>query len=167
MFGPLFYTTVVISVLITIFAEFTIHESAITAYLTERSLRQQEQALIAELQSDIPKVRQMAARRPRADRSKAVVPYLLEAARDPHSELRILAFRHLTELDVAREAMVPVLIAAASDPDVLLSVSRPHLPLAAFDPSVCPLRGRANDHIRRRHDPGLTCAEHQSRFELS
>ena len=49
--------------------------------------------------------------------SQAVVPYLVEAARDPRREVRALASRHLTETGADVEVIVPLLVAAANDAD--------------------------------------------------
>ena len=115
MFGPLFYSTLVISALLTISGEFVIHESTVRKYLEERGLLQQEQALLAELRSHESKVRDAALKALMQRRSKAVVPYLLEAAHDSRPEVRVLACRHLPETDADYAVMVPILVVAASD----------------------------------------------------
>ena len=117
VFGPLFYSTLVVSVLLTICGEIVIHESAVRKLLRERAFWQEEQALIAELHADNSKVREMALAALLERRSKAVVPYLLEAAHDPRSEVRGMACRYLVETVADHDVVVPVLAAAASDKD--------------------------------------------------
>ena len=52
MFGPLFYSTVVIALLVASYVELEMNESTIRGYLREWSSRQQDQALLAELESE-------------------------------------------------------------------------------------------------------------------
>jgi HEAT repeat protein len=117
MFGPLFYSTLVIALLATSYVELEMNESSLRGYLREWSSRQQEQALLAELRSEDSIVRERTLAALMRRHSEAVVPYLVEAARDPRREVRALASRHLTETGADVEVIVPLLVAAANDAD--------------------------------------------------
>jgi HEAT repeat protein len=117
MFGPLFYSTLVIAVLVTVYVEFEIYQPNIQGYLQERAAWQQEQALLVELESEDSMTRERALAALMRAHSEAVVPYLVKAARDPRREVRALASRHLTETSSNLDVIVPALIAAASDAD--------------------------------------------------
>jgi HEAT repeat protein len=117
VFGPLFYSTLVVAFLVTSYVELELNESTIRGYLRERSEWQQEQALLAELKSEDSIVRERALAALLKGHSSAVVPYLVEAARDPRREVRALASRHLTEAGADLEVIIPVLVAASSDAD--------------------------------------------------
>ena len=108
MFGPLFYTTVVVAVLLTALTEVYTGFPAVSEWLRERSL-------IRSLRADDSGEREAAWTTLVKIGSDSAVPQLIAAARDPRADLRALACRYLiragTELDVA----VPILVAAAND----------------------------------------------------
>jgi HEAT repeat protein len=110
MFGPLFYTTVVVAVLLTALTEVYTGFPAITEWLTERSL-------IRALRADDTGEREAAATTLVKQGSGSVVPQLIEAARDQRADLRAMACRYLIRTGTELDVLVPVLVAAASDVD--------------------------------------------------
>jgi HEAT repeat protein len=110
MFGPLFYTTAAIAIFV-----FTLVQ--IDAKLPQVVEWQRQRALQGALRADDSREREEAAAALVRSGSRSALPYLLEAARDPRSELRMLACRYLVESSTEHEVVVPSLIAAASDID--------------------------------------------------
>jgi HEAT repeat protein len=117
LFGPLFYSTVVIAFLSTGYTAVVVGWATVEESLRKRSVLREEQALIASLRTNDSKVREGALAALMEKGSKAVVPYLLEAANDPRGDLRVLAYRYLVETDAGGEVVVPILAAAAGDRD--------------------------------------------------
>ncbi len=110
MFGPLFYTTVVVALLLTASVEVYTGLPTVTDWLWKRSL-------IRSLQADDSREREAAvASLVKLDGGLAV-PHLVEAARNPRADRRALACRYLVEAGTEHEVVVPILAALASDVD--------------------------------------------------
>jgi HEAT repeat protein len=108
MFGPFFYITVVIAVLLTAVVEIETFRPAIAEWLQERSL-------IRSLRADDSREREAAASALVSRSPSSSAPYLLELAHDRRGELRTLACRYLIQSGAERNVVVPILVAAASD----------------------------------------------------
>jgi HEAT repeat protein len=115
LFGPLFYSTLVIAVLSTAYTAVVVGWPTVEESLRKRSVLREEQALIASLRTNDSKVREAIVKALVARRSGAVVKYLLDVAGDQHPELRVLACRYLVDTDADHEVVVAILVAAASD----------------------------------------------------
>ncbi len=143
MFGPLVYTTAAVAIVL-----FTLVQ--IAAGLPKPVVEwQRQRALIGALRAEDYREREAAAAALARSGSKSALPYLLEAAHDSRTELRILACRYLLELSTEQEVVVPSLIAAASDidPSVRLEAAFalgriPHA--GAFQVAVVPAGGTAS-----------------------
>jgi HEAT repeat protein len=111
MFGPLLYSTAAVALLL-----FTLVQ--IGPKLPKQVVEwQRERALIAALRANDSREREAAAAALVRMGSKRALPYLIDAANDSRSEVRMLACRYLAESSMEREVLVPSLIAAASDID--------------------------------------------------
>jgi HEAT repeat protein len=110
MFGPFFYTTATVAVLLAACAELESCGPIFAAWLQERSL-------IRALQTNDPRQREAALLALVSNGSTKIVPFLVEAAHDSRSEQRVLACRYLITAGTKPEDAVPILIAAASDTD--------------------------------------------------
>jgi HEAT repeat protein len=108
MFGPMFYTTVVVALLLTAYVEVVTSLPTVTDWLWKRSL-------IRSLQADDARERDAAvASLVKLDAGLAV-PHLVEAARNPRADGRALACRYLVEAGTEHEVVVPILAALATD----------------------------------------------------
>jgi HEAT repeat protein len=110
MFGPLFYTTLVVAIPLGIMAILT----RIEPFLSERH---ELQALVEGLRSANPSVRDQSARRLEQRGSVISLPLFLEAARGSRAEVRAVACRSLAETLADPQAVIPVLVSAAHDRD--------------------------------------------------
>ena len=110
MFGPLFYTTVTVAVLLTACVQLESCGPMIAAWLQERSL-------MRTLQSTDSRQREAALMALMSSGSTKIVPYLVQAAHDSRGERRVLACRYLITAGINPEVAVPILVAAASDTD--------------------------------------------------
>jgi HEAT repeat protein len=108
MFGPLFYTTVVVAVLLTALVGVYVRLPTVAEGLRERSL-------IRSLRADDSREREAAAASLVELGSGSAVPHLVEAARDPRADLRVLACRYLIRAGTELDVVVPILVTAASD----------------------------------------------------
>ena len=109
VFGPLVYTTAAVAILL-----FTLAQVDLT--LPKRVVEwQRQRALIGALKANNSREREAAAAALVRSGSGRAVPYLIDAAHDSRSEVRMLACRYLVESSTEREVVVPSLIAAASD----------------------------------------------------
>jgi HEAT repeat protein len=113
MFGPLFYITVTVAVLLAGYVQLESLGTALAAWLRERSLMQT-------LHADDSRVREAAIVTLMRNGSSKIVPLLVEAARDPRSEQRALACRYLVTAGTRPEEAVPILVAASSDTDPIV-----------------------------------------------
>jgi len=110
LFGPLFYSTVIAAVLLTVWAAIDAGGPAVDAWLTERSL-------IRSLRADDARVRAEAASTLMTLGFDSAVPHLIEAARDPRADVRAMACQYLIRAGAKQDVVVPVLVSAASDGD--------------------------------------------------
>jgi HEAT repeat protein len=110
MFGPLFYTTVVVALFLTASVEVYTGLPTVTDWLLKRSL-------IRSLQADDTSERDAAVASLLKLDAGLAVPHLVEAARNPRADRRALACRYLVEACTENEVVVPILAAAASDVD--------------------------------------------------
>jgi HEAT repeat protein len=108
MFGPLFYTTVVVAILLTALTEVYTGFPMVTEWLRERSL-------IRSLRADDSGEREAAATTLVKLGSGSAVPQLIAAARDPRADLRAMACRYLIRAGAELDVVVPILVAAAND----------------------------------------------------
>jgi HEAT repeat protein len=108
MFGPLFYTTVVVAILLTALTEVYTGFPMVTEWLRERSL-------IRSLRADDSGEREAAATTLVKLGSGSAVPQLIAAARDPRADLRAIACRYLIRAGAELGVVVPILVAAAND----------------------------------------------------
>src|SRR5277367_1944734 len=90
MFGPLFYITAAIAVLLAAL----VHIDTSLPMLAEW---RRDRALIGALRGDNSREREAAVAALVLRDSRIAVPYLLEAAHDSRGELRAFACRHLVE----------------------------------------------------------------------
>jgi HEAT repeat protein len=108
MFGPLFYSTVVVAVLVTAFVGVDTSLPTVTEWLRERSL-------IRSLRADDLQEREAAAATLVTLGSASAVSELIEAAHDPRADIRALACRFLIDAGTKLDDVVPILVTAASD----------------------------------------------------
>ncbi len=87
MFGPLFYTTLVVAVPLGIFAAFTQLEPLISEWREVSSLAEQ-------LRSTDPRLRERAAQLLRSRGSMIALPLFLDAARAPQGDVRAALADH-------------------------------------------------------------------------
>ncbi len=123
MFGPLLYSTLGVALIAWAYT------GAVTFFeeILRPARERQEIRSLAEALGDMnPIARENAARLLVAKGPEAVLPYLLEAARDPQSKGRALACRSLAQVQSDPSVVVPVLIAASDDvhEEVRLEVAR-------------------------------------------
>ncbi len=119
LFGPLFYSTSVLAVLVLLFA-------AMVSVLSWVNERRELQNLVQSLRSSDPNARATAASSlaMRGDQNGSS-PYLIEATRDARPEVRAVAYSALTETSMNLKDVIPVLLAAVrdSEPDIRRSAA--------------------------------------------
>ena len=123
IFGPLLYSTLVLAVIATA----TTWVVTVGAdRMRTAGEREQLNAFATMLQNANPAIRERGAKFLLTKGPEVALPYLLEAARDPHSAARALACRSLVEAFADPAVVAPVLIAAAGDDrdEVRLEVAR-------------------------------------------
>ena len=108
VFGPLFYSTVVVALIATAYTEFV----TIWPRIEER---RRIQSLVSALRGAEPIEWEPAAAALAQRDDGSGLPYLLEAARDARAEVRALACRSLAHVSADPSAVVPVLVAATGD----------------------------------------------------
>ncbi len=108
VFGPLFYSTLVLAVLVTTF-------TGIVTYREDLHGWRKMRALTAALRSADPAESAWAVAGLPSMGPEIALPYLLEAARDPRGEVRVAAFRALVALRADPEATANLLVAATTD----------------------------------------------------
>jgi HEAT repeat protein len=146
IFGPLTYSTAAISILL-----FTLVQLVQLDFKLPKQVGEwlRQRALVAALRADNSGEREAAAAALVRSGSTSALPSLLEASHDSRSELRMLACRYLVKISTEPEAVVPSLLAAASDIDpsvrleAALALSRIE-PAAAPQVSVLPAGGTAS-----------------------
>jgi HEAT repeat protein len=115
LFGPLFYSTLVVAGLVGIYA--TILYGPELLGQAERMFNEwREVAALAEaLRVEDPVVREHAAKRLMTKGIEVSMPILREAVRDPRGEVRALALRSMSAGGGGPSQLFPALIAAATD----------------------------------------------------
>jgi HEAT repeat protein len=108
LFGPLLYGTLVVGALATAYT------GVMTAWPAIKE-RWEVRSLAAALRGSDPRAREAAASALVWKGQRAGLPHLLEAARDPRAEVRLLALRTLVDALVNPRTVVPLLVAAADD----------------------------------------------------
>ena len=109
LFGPLFYSTLVLAVLVTLY-------TAMVSVLPWLEERRDLQRLVDSLRSADANTRATAASSlaMRGDQ-RGSSPYLMDATRDSRPEVRAVAFSALTETSMNLNVVLPVLLAASRD----------------------------------------------------
>ena len=109
LFGPLFYSTLVLAVLVTLYTGMV----SVLPWLEER---RDLQRLVRALRSPDANTRATAASSlaMRGDQ-RGSSPYLMDATRDSRPEVRAVAFSALTETSMNLNVVIPVLLAASRD----------------------------------------------------
>jgi hypothetical protein len=95
MFGPLFYTTVVVAILLTVLVGVETGFPTVNEWLKERSLNRSLQA------NDFREREEAAASLVQLG-SNSAVTQLVEAARDPRADVRAMACRYLNKASMTR-----------------------------------------------------------------
>jgi HEAT repeat protein len=108
MFGPLFYTTLIVAIPAGIVAVFL---RAAPLFSEWHDVK----ALVELLRSTDPALREQSARLLGQHRSAISLPILLDAAHDPSSDVRATACKVLAERCSDPEMVLPVLVAATRD----------------------------------------------------
>src|SRR5262249_56738994 len=106
VFGPLFYSTLVVALLATAYTEFV----TLWPRIEERH---RIVSLVSALRGAEPRARESAAAALVQIDDGAGLPSLLEAVRDARAEVRAQACRWLAQAGGDPSAVVPVLVAAA------------------------------------------------------
>ena len=108
IFGPLFYSSLIVTVLVGGYSVVLRLGSMISEWHEVRSLVQM-------LRAENPRTREMAATLLERQGAEISTPLLLDAARDMRGEVRAVACRSLAVGSVDPSVVVPVLAAAAGD----------------------------------------------------
>jgi HEAT repeat protein len=115
LFGPLFYSTLVVAFLVVLYAAILYGPDILGPIERMFNERREVAALTDGLRLADPAARERAARGLVAKGPEVAMPILREAARDPRSEVRALAFRSMAEGGGDPSQSFPLLIAAAGD----------------------------------------------------
>lgn len=108
MFGPLFYTTLLVAIPLGLYAAFARFEPLVSEW-------REVQSLVELLRSTDLEVRERSADLLGQRGSAIALPIFLDAAHDPRGDVRALACQSLVETWSDPLAVIPVLIAATHD----------------------------------------------------
>ena len=120
LFGPLFYSTLVIALLVGIYAAILNAPEIFEHVGRALNERREVQSLAEGLRAEDAAARDRAAQRLMAKGLEVSMPILREAARDPRGEVRAVACRSMAEGWGDPSQSFPSLIAAAGDGDELV-----------------------------------------------
>jgi HEAT repeat protein len=126
LFGPLFYSTLVVAVLVGIYAAI-LNAPDVFGHVARIINERREVAALAEgLWGADPAARERAAQGLVAKGPEVSMPILREAARDPRGEVRAVAYRFMAQGGGDPSQSFPALIAAAGDGDELVRLETAH-----------------------------------------
>jgi HEAT repeat protein len=117
LFGPLFYWTAAIAVIVTIGCQFVIHQSFIQQASQDLSSWLTQRSWIKSLSSPDASERELALKNLVAFGSSEVVPHLLRLAESTNALDRAQACRYLVDTAAGLDVVIPILATAARDSD--------------------------------------------------